>query len=39
LDLTLKFEIVNGFERHAIALAEEEGFITGHFLLHKVKDY
>jgi hypothetical protein len=39
LDLTLKFEIVNSFERQAIALAEEEGFITGHFLLHKVKDY
>jgi hypothetical protein len=38
LDLTLKFEIVNSFERHIIAL-EEEGFITGHFLLHKVKDY
>jgi len=39
LDLTLKFENANSFERHAIALAEEEGFITGHFLLHKVKDY
>jgi hypothetical protein len=39
LDLTLKFENVNSIERRAIALAEEEGIITGHFLLHKVKDY